>query len=312
MYSNSDKIVLNLRVALLLTLMSSSAVTTSAAEPDDSSRLKRAIAYLDARQDAWAKFTSSHRGKEANQTSCVSCHTGIGHGLARPGLRKYEGKSGPTPTEERMIAAVSLRVEHWDELDDPRFRLWYDHDDRKKVESRGTEPVLNALILARQDEEAGRTEPSAVSKSAFKHLWATQMTTGDNAGSWEWLNFGLEPWEGKNSRAFGASLAAIAVGSAPGYLRSGLDEKAMRGVGLLRDYLRGRFSHESLYNRLWILEASERLDGVLSNEQKREVVDQLLRLQEDDGGWASRRSAGLSVLTVRLRSRVPTVTPQAS
>jgi hypothetical protein len=47
-----------------------------------------------------------------------------------------------------MIAAVGLRVGHWAELDSPRFRLMYDSDDRKKVESRGTEAVINALVLA--------------------------------------------------------------------------------------------------------------------------------------------------------------------
>ena len=48
------------------------------------------------------------------------------------------------------MAAVVLRVEHWAELDSPRFRLMYDANDRKKTESRGTEAVVNALILARR------------------------------------------------------------------------------------------------------------------------------------------------------------------
>src|SRR5262249_54045763 len=43
---------------------------------------------------------------------------------------------------------------------------------------------------------------------------------------------------------------------------------------------------ERLYNRLWILEASTTLEGLLSADQMREVVDQLLALQRDDGGWA--------------------------
>ena len=96
----------------------------------------------------------------------------------------------------------------------------------------------------------------------MRHLWATHATEGSNTGSWDWLNFGLEPWEASGSRAFGATLAAIAVGSAPGYLDGRLDAEAARGVVLLRDYLRRRFPEESLYNRLWILEASTTFEGL--------------------------------------------------
>ena len=46
-------------------------------------------------------------------------------------------------------------------------------------------------------------------------MWALQMKTGPNNGAWTWLNFNYEPWESPNSPYFGASLAALAVGSAP-------------------------------------------------------------------------------------------------
>ena len=117
------------------------------------------------------------------------------------------------------------------------------------------------------------------------HLWETQETEGNDAGSWAWLNFGLQPWEGQGSRAFGAALAAIAVGSAPGYLDGTLDERASRGVALLRDYLGRRFPSENLHNRLWILEASASLKDLLKPEQKQEVLDQIRRSQREDGGW---------------------------
>jgi squalene-hopene/tetraprenyl-beta-curcumene cyclase len=162
----------------------------------------------------------------------------------------------------------------------------YDFDDRKKVESRGTEAVLNALILARDDADRGRTAPGAATRTALQHLWETQKAEGPAAGSWDWLNFGLEPWEGKGSPAFGATLAAIAVGSAPGYLGGKLDEGASKGVRSLRDYLARRFPEESLYNRLWMLEASAVFEGLLTADQSRQVVDQLIAARRDDGGWA--------------------------
>jgi squalene-hopene/tetraprenyl-beta-curcumene cyclase len=181
---------------------------------------------------------------------------------------------------------VRLRVEHWADLDSPRFHLMYDHDEKKQIESRGTEAVINALILARDDSTHGRTHPSDALRTALGHLWKTQATEGNDSGSWEWLNFGLEPWEADGSRPFGAALAAIAVGTAPGYLSSRLDENETRGIALLRDYLRRRFTEESLYNQICILEAAHSLEGLLSADQRREAVDQLLNLQHDDGGWA--------------------------
>jgi squalene-hopene/tetraprenyl-beta-curcumene cyclase len=258
----------------------------AAAGDDDPARVRRAVSYLDGRQDEWSRFAKAQRGEGADKTTCVSCHTGISYVLAHPDLRRFAEKPGPAAAEERTIAAVSLRVEHWAELDTPRFRLMYDSDDDKKAESRGTEAVVNALILARDDATHKRDAPSAATRTALQHLWKTQAMEGSAAGSWDWLNFGLAPWEADGSRAFGAALAAIAVGSAPGYLDQKHDEATSRGIRSLRDYLRRGFPEESLYNRLWILEASTTWKDLLSADQKRQVIDQLLAARRADGGWA--------------------------
>jgi len=42
------------------------------------------------------------------------------------------------------------------------------------------------------------------------HSLRTQIADGEHKGSWEWLNFGLEPWESGESRYLGATVAAIA------------------------------------------------------------------------------------------------------
>jgi hypothetical protein len=275
-----------LRIATITAAAAGWAATAAAGDTEDTVRVRRAVSYLDARQDDWSRFARAQRGEGDDRTTCVSCHTGISYALARPALGRFAARPGPAAPEERMTAAVGLRVEHWAELDSPRFRLMYDGDDRKKAESRGTEAVVNALILARDDATRGRAAPGAATRTAFRHLWGTQTTEGSAAGSWDWLNFGLEPWEADGSRVFGAALAAIAVGSAPGYLDQTLDEEAARGVRSLRDYLGRRFPEENLYNRLWILEASTTWEGLLSADQKREVVDQLLAVRRDDGGWA--------------------------
>jgi hypothetical protein len=275
-----------LRIIAITAVAAGWTAVSIAGDAEDHARVQRAIAYLDARQDAWSKFAKAERGEGPDKTTCVSCHTGISYALARPSLGRFTAGPKLAAPEERMLAAVRLRVEHWAELDSAKFGLMYDFDDRKKVESRGTEAVINALVLARADAARGRAPTSPVTRIALRNLWATQVTEGTNAGSWNWLDFGLEPWEASGSRAFGAALAAIAVGSAPAYLNGQLDEAAMRGVGLLRDYLRRRFPDESLYNRIWILEASRTFEGLLSGTQIREVADQLIAVQRDDGGWA--------------------------
>src|SRR5262249_14356946 len=132
------------------------AAAARAGDAEDPARVRRAIAYLHARQDARSRFATAARGEGADRTTCVSCHTGISYALARPALGRFTEGPDPSAPEERMIAAVRLRVEHWAELDSPRFRLMYDSDDRKKAESRGTQAVLNAPILARDDAARGR------------------------------------------------------------------------------------------------------------------------------------------------------------
>src|SRR5207247_5700021 len=89
----------------------------------------------------------------------------------------------------------------------------------KAIQSRGTEAVLNALVLASRDQRAGVMSDDA--REAFANMFALQRTNGDEAGTWPWLDFGLRPWESTTAVYFGASLAAIAVGSAPqGYAAS--------------------------------------------------------------------------------------------
>src|SRR5437660_232243 len=97
---------------------------------------------------------------------------------------------------------------------------------------------------SRRRPRAGPPRRGRATRGRLRLVWAAQVTAAGDAGSWDWLNFGLAPWEACGSRAFGAAVAAIAVGSAPGYLEGGLDEGASRGVALLRGYLRRRFPEE--------------------------------------------------------------------
>src|SRR5262249_2286988 len=118
------------------------------------------------------------------------------------------------------------------------------------------------------------------------NLWEVQAPAGDDKGSWDWLDFGLEPWEAKGARYHGAALAAVAVGTAPGYSTKGGGKAAGAKVDLLRGYLRDRLADQGLFNRAWALWASARLDGVLTEGERKKTIEQLLEKQREDGGWS--------------------------
>ena len=98
--------------------------------------------YLDARMDLW--FANGTKLKTGDtQTACVSCHAGLAYALARPVLRRIMHATGLPPQEARLIADTTRRVETYE-----THQVLYDFNERRQIESRGTEAVLNALWAA--------------------------------------------------------------------------------------------------------------------------------------------------------------------
>ncbi len=269
-----------MRVVVALLLVSAPAFAGEPAGWDKAGAASR----LDARAREWLDFGGAYRGEGATKTTCLSCHSFVPYMLARPALRKLVGETDPAGPEGKSLAQIKERVAHWDELDTPAWKLAYDSSAEKKRQSRGTEAVLNALVLATEDRMAGTSGPSSATAKALDHLWSTQRVDGADAGSWDWLDFGLEPWEAGDGRVFGATLAALAVGRAPGYdLQSG---GARPGVEKLRAYLRSQFADENLFNRLAILRSAAVVEGLLTDPERARLVDEVLATQRDDGGWS--------------------------
>jgi hypothetical protein len=244
-----------------------------------------AARYLDSRAQSWFVFSQADRGRGEDKVSCLSCHTLLSYALARSVVRHSIGDGRPSRGEERVLDQVRRRVAHWDELDTPRLKLMYDFDDEKKVQSRGTEAVLSAWVLARDDRNRGLPGPSAETRQAIRHVWATQLVEGPNKGSWPWLNFGLGPWESDDSPYMGATMAAIAMATAAPDRSKSRDLVPPDRIDLLRSYLRDRFNDQNLHNRVWALWASLKLDGLLSAQERERLVEQILAKQRDDGGW---------------------------
>jgi squalene-hopene/tetraprenyl-beta-curcumene cyclase len=281
----SRKVDLFLLVQALLAIVCSAPSLAGEFKPKEWDRTK-AAQYLDQRGEAWFNFGSANRGEGSSAMSCVSCHSLLPYALARPVLRRISNDNLPTKWESKVIEQTRRRIANWDRLDMPEFQLYYDFDDPKKKQSRGTEAVLNALVLALDDKLHGRQEASDDTKKAISILWSTQITQGQQKGSWEWLNFGMDPWEANGGRYMGAALAAIAVGSAPGNGRSTADGDAQARLDSLRHYLKQQFGSQNVHNKVWMLWASATTDGLLTQSEKDELIHQLLAKQQSGGGWS--------------------------
>jgi squalene-hopene/tetraprenyl-beta-curcumene cyclase len=255
-----------------------SSATLTGVEGVGSWNVKAAAEYLDTRQAWWRGWPSAARDHD---TVCVSCHLALPYAMVRPALRAALNETAPNSNETRLLDDVLKRVRSWREMEP-----WYPDQTRglpKTAESRGTESVINAVVLARRDEAAGVLTADA--RQAFSILWAEQMRTGDLSGAWAWLTFRLEPWEGAKSAYFGAALAALAVGSAPdGYASSA---EIQKNVDLLRGYLTKQAADQHTLNRLMLLWASTKLDGLLTPTEREAIVAEAIGKQQTDGGWST-------------------------
>jgi len=174
---------MRLATALAFTVCAATVAAQQAGPSDDSSRSwdpAAAAAYLDARMDVWfANGTKLRTGD--TQTACVSCHAGLAYALSRPVLRRVMHVDTPSTQEARLIDDTTRRVETYS-----THQVLYDFNERRQIESRGTEAVLNAVILTSADAARNLREPSAPTKKALARLWDTQRADG----RWDRRNIG--------------------------------------------------------------------------------------------------------------------------
>ncbi|MEO8132249.1 MAG: hypothetical protein ABI822_34450, partial [Bryobacteraceae bacterium] len=134
----------------------------------------------------------------------------------------------------------------------------------------GVEAVLTSLVLT------GSQQP-------FERLWRLQIAEGKDRGAWDWFDLNLNPWEMPESKFYGATIAAMAVGSTSPEYRSG--PIVRDHVAALTGYLERERDNQSLHNKLMLLWASTKLPEVMPGEMRRKVVEEVWRCQQPDGGW---------------------------
>ena len=179
-----------------------------------------------------------------------------------------------------MLNNVARRVRLWNEV-----QPYYTDEKQgkpKSTEARGTEAVFNALILVSYDVLDRKFSDDA--RAALNNMWALQLKTGEAKGAWAWLNFHNEPWEADNSQYWGATLAAVAAGTAPLEYRSTPEVRSQ--VELLSEYLRRAQPAQPLINRVALLWASTKIPGLLRPGEQTSIIDDVFSKQQKDGGWS--------------------------
>jgi hypothetical protein len=219
--------------------------------------------------------------------------------MARPELRRDLTESATTPAEQVMLASVEKRVGDWAEM--APFYSDEKYGKGKAAESRATEAVLNAVILASYD--SARSEVRPITRKAFEELWALQEAEGPLAGAWKWQDFHLGPWESTESGYQGAALLMVEAVNLPG----GFAQEAgtREHLDRVRDYLRRNYAAQPVVNQLYVLWASTEEPGLLTKAERKALMEALRSVQQADGGF---RTVALDV-----RERVDhTAQPTAS
>ena len=231
---------------------------------------KSAAGYLDSRMTWWMGWPSAARDHE---TFCISCHTALPYAMARPSMRAGLHEQAPSAIETKLVENVSKRVRMWDQV--LPFYPDKKEGDPKTAESRGTESILNAVILASYN--------APDFKLALDQMWAQQLKTGPAAGAWAWLQFHNSPWEG-DSQYYGATLAALATGTAPAAYRE--SPEVRDGLKMLSKYLAANRESQTLMDRMILLWASTKLPGILTEDEKKAIATEAVSKQQPDGGFS--------------------------
>lgn len=263
-----------LHVVLVAPLLVTLVAIAAGPPPDDWDRAA-AASYLDARMERWWTDAKTLKGG-GGETKCLSCHTAVPYALARPALRQAMGVGTPTVHETRILDTVRQRVASVGDE-----QPYYDHTDEKKIESRGVEAVLNAFILTSDERQRGEKRPGSLTRTAVSRLWEVQRPDG----AWDWLDFGLEPYETADAVFHGATVAAMAAGSETGRAASA-GPAGEAGVEKLRRYLKANLATQRLFNQTWALLAAARLAGVMTPAERDAIVLDLESRQRPDGGWS--------------------------
>lgn len=247
-------------VPLIAVLMATLMATTSAAEepltlenvtppganrPDEPIRDEFSV-------DAAVRFLDAAALSWQKERKCFACHSDYAFFSARPLV------SWKVPAHRQLRSRLEQLAEH------PR-----------NVKYRATEAVLVASTLAQDDAlTTGRLHPTT--RKALDRMWTMQR----DDGGFDWMKYNQPPSEIDDH--YGVTVAAIAVGAAPDdYAKT---PAAKAGLNKIRAFFKDN-PPAHLHHRAMKLLASLHVDGIMTEPERRQVVEDLFALQRPDGGW---------------------------
>lgn len=203
----------------------------------------KAAEYLDGVGVGWTR-----------DRQCITCHTNMPYMLARPLL---PGDAGWKEVREFLEKDVAS----WSKGGKPRGEPYV---------------VVTALALAFNDaQNGGKLHP--LTKDALDRMWKGQKATGE----WAWLKCDWPPME--HDDYYGATVAALAVGVAPGdYAKT---DAAKAGIEKLKAYFK-KTPAPDLHHKAMLLWAATKVDGLLTADEQKKIAAELLSKQRPDGGWS--------------------------
>jgi len=226
-------------------------------DPDGRAGLKLAEEPLreEFSADAAKRFLDVSILHWQKKRKCFTCHTNYPYLMARPLL-------GTKDVAHRQVRAFAEKIvtKQWPDSG-PNF---------------DAEVVSIAALLAFNDAmDTGKLHD--VSRQALDRMWTVQR----DDGSFDWIREDVAPSELDDH--YGVTLALIGIGAAPdGYAGTA---QARAGVEKVRGYLTQHppaFAHQSAM-LLW---AASYVDNLVTPDDRQRRIDQLLDLQQDDGGWS--------------------------
>ena len=147
----------------------------------------------------------------------------------------------------------------------------------------GLKPTQLAYVasgLAAYDETKGQLSPET--KATLDLMLTVQSEDGSYSNLDCWPPF-------ESSSYHGATVAAMALATAPGYL-SQVSEAQQKQIDVLQNYLqKTKPPHD--YGRLLLLQVGMKWKGLISDEIQQETIAMILKHQQKDGGWAMRTFA---------------------
>ncbi|HEX3147646.1 MAG TPA: hypothetical protein VHR66_06145 [Gemmataceae bacterium] len=188
------------------------------------------------------------------ERDCASCHTNCSYMLARPKIKGGD----PEPMKE-IRKFLEDRVAGWE-----KEKPLADYD-----------VVATAYTLAASDSATtGKLHPAT--RGALERMMKVQRPNG----SWKWSACDWPPLE--HDQFYSVIYGLLAIGMAPDNFKN--TPAAKEGIDNVRKYLKANPTTE-LHHKASLLWCSTKIDGVLTNDEKKHTIADLRKQQLADGGW---------------------------